>query len=698
MTVIRLNLLFLALWLIAPSSWGEQATTQLETIEIHAEALNDPNQQASSSENLTKQSSGETLGDYLANQANVNSASYGPGVGRPVVRGMTGYRVKILQNDTQVSDMSAMSQDHAVAVMPKASQRIELLKGPASILYGTSAGGIVRVVDNLQADFFAAGLRGKLATSTSTNQTNSITGEVQLSSDIFSVELAAFRTRSLDYYDGNGNKINDSDVLSEQAQLGLGWQYSDTDLLQLSYTNLVKDYAIPNTTAGETRINLQNKVYGFNWLATDVSTNIDAIKLEAQYTDYLHDETEGTSLDGLFGQKTSQLSLRTDYHWLDWAGTALLSFQNQQLKVCHEHAACDSFKTALRTNNEPGISLENYYNATGFPYSHGHPMPNTQSKTWQLGLNSERQLDWQNYPGVISLGMHLEHRNLVADPSNVQETWLVPASVDADYYQAETDWAAGLSAGLSVDLLTTLLSVNLSYLERLPSADELYWNGVHHATNSYIFGNRNLNKEKSINLDIDWSWQHSFGELTINTFYYAFSDYIFQQNLYDNAGNSVADPFHLSPVWLTKQQAANFYGGAVAYDWKLFESNAAELWFKNQFDVLSAKLANGDNLPRSAPASYLTGLEYEQNNWSLQLHLKHVFEATQLAENEQKTAGYNWLTLYADWDAKWAGRSWKLWLKGDNLLDVYAQNHLSFLKETAPLKGREISLGASLKF
>jgi len=325
-------------------------------------------------------------------------------------------------------------------------------------------------------------------------------------------------------------------------------------------------------------------------------------------------------------------------------------------------------------------------------------MPNTHGKTWQLGLNSERQLDWQNYLGVISLGAHLEYRNLIADPANVQETWLVPASVDADYYQAETDWAAGLSAGLSVDLLTTLLSVNLSYLERLPSADELYWNGFHHATNSYIFGNRNLNKERSINLDIDWSWQHSFGELTINTFYYDFSDYIFQQNLYDNAGNSVADPFHLSPVWLTKQQAANFYGGAVAYDWKLFESNAAELWFKNQFDVLSAKLANGDNLPRSAPASYLTSLEYGQNNWSLQLHLKHVFEATQLAENEQKTAGYNWLALYADWDAKWAGHSWKLWLKGDNLLDVYAQNHLSLLKETAPLKGREMSLGVSLKF
>ncbi|HBQ45251.1 MAG TPA: hypothetical protein DD716_06360 [Thiomicrospira sp.] len=695
----------LPLMLITPDSWAK--STSLKAVEIQAKPLNSSSQkQHLQSDNLAEQSAGETLGDYLKNQPNINSASYGPGVGRPVVRGMSGYRVKILQNDAEITDMSAMSQDHAVAVMPKASERIELLKGPASLLYGATSGGAIRVVDNLDNPFFEKGFSGKLETSLSNNsQSHNLGGNLQASSDTFSLDLSGFSSSSEDYYDGNHRLISDSDVRSEQGQIGLGWQYRETGLMQVSYTSLTKNYGIPNSTAEDTRIDMLNKVTSFSLIEEDLSDNIELLKLSFLHSDYQHHETEGFRKDGLFAKKSNQLSLHTDYLSQGWSGSILLGFQDEELKVCHEHGGCKDFTIAERTGIESnlGATLENYLNSTGLAYSHGHPMPDTNSQVWNAGWSSQRDIAplGKGANAKLSFGAHLKHRKLVANPDNIQETWIVPTRVDSQYYQTDRDWAVSLSTGFEQNSASQQQhhwAVNLSYLERLPSADELYWNGFHHATDSYIFGNRNLNKERSINLDFDWAWQQARGELHLNLFYYMFTDYIYQQTRYDNNNQVEKDPFHLSPVWETKQQNANFYGGSIAYDWQVHSFNKTQLVLENQLDMLSAKLANGNNLPRTAPMSYLIGLKYEPANWAVKLSLKHVFEANQLAENEASTAGYNWLSLYADWKHKQSYGEWKLWLKGENLLNEYAQNHLSFLKESAPLKGREIQAGVALSF
>lgn len=680
-----------------------QADTQLDEVQVQSDALDEnPQQTSESTEALSEQAAGGTLGDYLDNQPNIDSASYGPGVGRPVVRGMTGYRVKILQNDTEVSDMSAMSQDHAVAVMPKASERIELLKGPASVLYGANAGGIVRVVDDLDKDIVDPGIHGKLEASASdNNDARNVGGRLQAASDSVSLQVSGFRSQTQDYLDGNGNRVKGSDVLSEQGQLALGWRYRQSGQVQLSYTDLHKDYGIPNRTSVPTRIDMRNKVYGLNWSETDVSELIEELKFEVHYSDYTHDETVGSRKDGLYGQTTTDVSLRADYAWEEWSGSTLLSFQDQDLQVCHEHGACETFTKAIRTGNGLGASLEGYLNSRGLPYSHGHPMPDTRTKTSQMGWQGERAVPglWSQYAAVFSLGAHLEYRQLDVNPDNIQETWVVPASVDPNYYDAQHDWAGSVSAGWEQPTSEhAKWSVNLSYLQRLPSADELFWNGIHHATDSYIFGNPNLSKETSVNLDVDWVWAHAAGELRVNGFYYAFNDYIYQENRYDSNGQPVLDPFHLSPVWQTKQADANFYGASLAYDWKMVHINKTPLLLEQQWDGLSAKLASGGNLPRTAPMNYRIGLVYEPDDWSAKLHWKHVFEANQTAENEPSTAGYNWVTLYADWRPKTRMGDWRLWLKGENLLDEYAQNHLSFLKDTAPLKGRTFSAGLSLNF
>ena len=683
---------------------------QLESIEIHTHTHDDTSGQHQSLDvdELSQQSSGETLGDYLNNQPNVRSASYGPGVGRPVIKGMTGYRVKILQNDIEVSDMSAMSQDHAVAVMPKASRRIELLKGPASVLYGAKAGGLVRVVDSETGVMPEAGIHGKLATSASNNNNStSLTAELSAANDTFAVALSGVLSDAENYHDGDDNEIQDSDMLSRQGQVSLSWQTDNFGLLQFKTTQLAKDYGIPNNTAEQTGIEMQSKIMQFNWSKQNVSAYIDQLELSYSHTDYRHSETEANRNDGLFDQQTHDLQLKANYVWQDWTGRMLVSAQQKTLQVCHEHGRCDDFEKDSRTlDSNLGLSILQQLQDEGHPYSHGHPVPDTQTQRLQFGLQAETETAslFSAESAILSLGTHLEQRGVSVSSDNIQETWVIPDSVDSKAYANQNDWAGSLSIGYEQPLGNNKnWALNLSYLERLPSVDELFWNGFHHATDSYIFGDRNLKKEKSYNLDWDWVADIDSsvlkGHWEVNLFYYHFEDYIFQETLHDAQGNPEVYTFHPnSEVWHTRQADANFYGGSISYDRPLFKWQNNPIVLQNQFDILQAKLSNGENLPRTAPQNWLLGLNYQTQTWKTNLQLKTVFESEQLAENESKTKGYQWLTAYVEKSQKTNWGNWKIWLKGENLLNQQAYNHLSFLKETAPLKGRSFTVGISGEF
>ncbi|WP_319380672.1 TonB-dependent receptor plug domain-containing protein [Thiomicrorhabdus sp.] len=674
-----------------------QAETSLDSIEVQGQVEEDAERKSLDSETLEKQAGGLTLGDYLDNAPNVDSASYGAAVGRPVVRGMSGYRVKILQNDMEASDLSAMSQDHAVGVSAKASQRIELLKGPASLLYGAQAGGVVRLVDEAAGEFPTKGVSGKIEAAASDNNAGAnLSGQVSVASDTFGMTVSGVHQQTDDYTDGHGQTIKDSDVLSQQGQINLFYRSAPDSLLQFYFRELYKDYGIPNSTLKETRISMERQDYGVKWSKTALNEAIDRFTAELQYSDYLHDETEGGRKDGLFGKKTLNFDVTLDYTLGEWLGTAKLGVSNQELKVCHEHGGCEGFTTASRNAGPVGDSVENYMNSTGLPYSHGHPMPNTEARRIFMSSQMDKPL---NENDLISLGAYVEYRSLDADPANIQQTWVYPSSLDADYYNSEQDLAGSLSVAFKRNWNAySAWEASLSYLQRLPSADELYWNGFHHATDSYIFGNRYLNKEQALALDLDWHGRAWQGDWQASAFYYAFEDYIYQSTAYDSAGQPLIDPFHLSEVWMTEQADARFYGGSVSYGRNLGVAAQSPWRLSSQLDVLYAKLTDGSTLPRTAPASWLLALDYRQADWQANVSVKHVFEASELAEHEQKTAGYNWVSFYAQKDFKGRGNQWSLWLKGDNLLDEYAQNHLSFLKDTAPLSGRQLSIGVRWQY
>jgi len=649
-------------------------------------------------EKLSDGASNNTLGGYLDALPNVDSASYGEAVGRPVVRGMSGYRVKVLHNDNALNDLSAMSQDHAVAVAPRASERIELLKGPASLLYAAQTGGVVKVSDSLDLRFPEAGIHGSVSTDHRIgSDSNALDARVSLAKDNWAMRLGGLQQESGSYVSGNGDTIVDSDVKTTQAQIGLSWQPDSRSELQFNVTKLDKDYGIPNSTPEATRIDMSREDLGIKFHYRPELEWLDETTLDFLYSDYLHDETEGGRKDGLFSQQQQRGSLTAAWGIRDWIGETRISLTQSELQVCHEHGACDEFSDAARTGAPLGESLTQYLQNTGLTYSHGHPMPDTEIQILQASTSAQKML---NDSFELSLGTHLQSRQLTSNPDNIQEQWVYPSERDADYYDKRDDHALSFSVGLNNKAEENKITweASIGYLERFPSVDELYWNGFHHATDSYIFGDTNLDKERSVNLDFDIGYKHNEHHLQFSTFYYHFKDYIYQDRGYDKNGSALIDPFHLSPVWLTRQTGAEFFGGSLRYENSQLRLDDKPVTLWGQVDVLNATKSHGDNLPRTAPASMEVGVLYKPADWSASLSLKHVFKADKLAPNEEGTSGYNQLNIQLKKDLKVANEDIELWFKGENLTDEYAENHLSVLKTTAPLPGRHISAGISWKF
>ncbi|MCG8486588.1 MAG: TonB-dependent receptor [Chromatiales bacterium] len=687
----------LGLSIIALLTGIASADDQLDSITVYGSQ--DETQQSKDSESLRKGATNSTLGGYLDSLPNVDSASYGEAVGRPVIRGMSGYRVKILHNDNQLSDLSAMSQDHAVAVAPRASERIQLLKGPASLLYAAQAGGVIKISDALDAPFPEPGLKGELSGDIRSDaESYSLDSHISLANENWALQLGGLTQESDPYKSGDGETIADSDVNTDQGQFSLGWRPNPSNELQINGTSLEKDYGIPNATPEATRINMQRDDLGFKYRYLPNPLWLDEITLDLLSSDYLHDETEGGRKDGLFGQEQQRGTLNLAWAAADWWGESRISYVNSELKVCHEHGACDDFEDASRSGAPLGESIEQYVLNRGLPYSHGHPMPDTQSKIWQA--STVAQLMFSDSYELIT-GINWQSRQLQPDPDNIQEQWVYPTSLDPDYYDERNDHTLSLSLGINKQAIdaTSNWEISLSYLERLPSVDELYWNGFHHATDSYIFGNSELDKERSLNLDIDLIFEQNSHRMQFSAFYYRFSDYIYQDRGYDESGAALIDPFHLSQVWFTRQTDADFVGGSLRYENRQAILRAEpDLTFWGQIDLLRATDSDGEDLPRTAPASAEIGVQLEQQAWLAKLSFKRVAKARNLAPQEEATPGYNWLSLYLQHNWEIADQELKLWLKGENLLDEFAQNHLSVLKDTAPLPGRQITVGIDWHF
>ena len=641
--------------------------------------------------------SGDTLGALLANTPGVANASFGQGVGRPVLRGLSGKRVKVMQNGTDASDLSAMSSDHGSMIDPVNAEQIEIIQGPSTLLYGGGAiGGVVNVVKQQIHTEAYTGFNGKLSSRVSSADSGKqVTAVMNAGFDNIVLHLEAFSRESEDYAVGDnqyfGDKALNSDVEGVGGNIALSWIIEDAGYVGFSVSNLNYDYAVPNTANEPARVTPEQMRYELVGAWFDPFQHIHEWKTELAITEYKHKEEEGALVEGLFEQSSIEFKTLMTHHPVylngnEFNGSFGLHLTQADLSVCHGHQGCSAIPDF---SDRPwnGSQGSNLISLEGYLFSHDTPMPQTTSSN--LGFFWLEETPWKL--GVMEFGLRYDRSLIEADYETIRPDYRHKKS----YYDNKVFdlYAVNWAATWVIDD-SHKLGLSLARAERAPDAQELYWNSEHHATFSYQLDNAKLDKETANTVNLNWVHSISAVETSLTAFYYLFDGYIY------NAMQDFVDPYHGEVVYRHKQAGAYFTGLEFQLHWDLNQHDAG--FSVDVFaDTVTARLNEGanKNLPRTPPASLGTALNWKKGYWLSSFDVRAFAKQNKVAENETPTDGYYTANIVLAYEMPLAqGQSVWIRLKGMNLTDEFALNHVSYLKREVPIVGRNAVFELAYKF
>ncbi|UZK03084.1 TonB-dependent receptor [Venatoribacter cucullus] len=708
----RRNALFLAICATTSSAQVAAHTTELDTLVISSASQGSVYDVAQPvtvlDKNAIDNNSGTSLGTLLESTPGIANSSFGPGVGRPVIRGMSGSRVKILQNGSDTGDTSAMSSDHSPMSEASAAEQIEVIYGPATLLYGGGAiGGVVNVIDRRIHEQPGDGISGEVGVKSSSVDSGYSTDAVlDMSKGNWTLHLDGFKRDADDYRSGkngrvpagnNSGRIANSSTEGKGGAVALSWADGVNGFIGGSISTLEYDYGVPSLDDDQYRVVPKQVRYDLKgaWrpAADSAFSWMEEWRTELSYTDYEHNETEPGEVVGLFQQESWELQSRIRHQAIgQWQGTFGIQLKKQDLALCHSHNGCDNIASfgSSGWDGSEGTSFRSDISGT-YQFAHSTPMPLTTTE--QAGVFWVEQRDWSH--GTIELGARVDHVNISADPDPVSFNYRQQRS----YYDDKNFTPVSLSAAATWVLSEQQrLGLSLARVQRAPEVYELYWNGDHHATSSFQLDNPDLDVETAWTIDLNWLYQGDRNKLQAAVYHYRFDDYIYNEikEIEHNGrpcGNT-GDPFHCDDVYRYEQSDARFTG--AEFNW---QHNLTNTWHVDiGGDVVKAERTNGEDLPRTPPASMLLALNWEHNGWDLRAEGRAIFTQNDTAPNETRTSDFMLLNAYAAYNMPIGGSELIWHLAVQNLTDEYAVNHVSYLKQAAPLPGRNLQAGVRWRF
>ncbi len=617
-----------------------------------------------------------TLGETLKNLPGVNSDTFGGGASRPVIRGQTAPRVKVLSDGSEVMDASAISPDHAVTVEPLLADRIEVLRGPATLLYGGGAiGGVVNVVDKKiptevpeKGIAAEAELRGATGTKERAGAVGITAGEGQ-----FAVRVEGMKRRTSDYDvpDWPGGTLEGSYSESTQGSVGMSW-ITPRGYVGVAFTHLQSEYGLPGHNheyegchphgthlhcgghdhdhgdegeeghdhdhdhehGGVPYVKLRSNRMDLRAEYQDPFAGFEKIRFRGGLTDYQHDEIEGGEVGTRFKNKGYDMRVELQHKPIaGWRG--VIGLQNAYSDFSAEGE--EAFLPPSKTRSNGIFVLEEY-----------------QLNDWRFELGARQ--DWQR---VSPSGG--------APRSSLSGTSLSAAAI--------WDFAPQYSVALS-----------LSRSQRLPNAQELYADGVHLATNTYELGNPDLTRETSHNIDLTLRKHSGDTTFSASVFHNRVKNYIYANTL---------DRFEDFRLIEYTQQDAEFTGveGELRHQFTPVFSAAVF------GDYVRGKLTGGDgNLPRIPAGRAGVRGNFKWQQWSGGVEYARVFAQKDIAAYEDTTPGYNMVNAVVAYRGQYGATGYEVYLRGTNLLNKLAYNHASFISSVAPLPGRSVLLGVRMTY
>lgn len=628
------------------------------------------------------------LGDTLANQPGLSSTSFGPIASRPVIRGQGGLRVQVYQDGAESLDVAALSDDHAVSIDPSFADRIEVLHGPAALMYGSaSAAGAINVVtDRLPLRSADAPietrveLRGDSANderAVALRSGGQLGGNWQWRLDGFSkrsgdlsitdfVESPALRAELLaegeDINDERG-ELHNTDAKSEGGSVGLGWS-DDRLAFALSLNGYRNNYGLPegghaheehadelegidanHADHEDVRIDLEQRRVDLAGEWRPTAGWIERWSLRLARNDYEHAEIEDGAPATRYGQLGYETRLTADRRSDDLArGVLGLQYRDLDFAALGDEAF----------------------------------LPPSRTRSLGLFFFEERRMGaW-----LFEAGARWERQTLDAH--------------DAGHSRYRDDAVSASIGSVWTTSSQTRWSLQLTRTQRHPTATELYADGEHLALQRYEIGNADLGIETARTADLAWRYNATDDrwQSKISVFVSDYRDYIFAAPLADGDGlreveyRATNARFHgLEAEWSIRD-IAQIVQGSVGL--RLFG------------DFVRARDAEGGALPQIPPLRIGGELNWSRGPWRVGLETLWHDAQTRLADNELRTDGYNLLAAdlaYRHTYRHGAGSATMLWfLRGQNLLDEDARRHASPLKDVAPLAGRALSAGVRVEF
>ena len=604
-----------------------------------------------------------TLGETLKNTPGVSSSYFGPNASRPIIRGLDGDRVRIMQNGVGILDAASLSFDHAVAIDPLIIEQIDVVRGPAALLYGGSAvGGVVNAIDHRIPTEKLDGVtgRGEMRLGGAEDQKN---GAIVLDAGngLFAVHADFYQRETNDLEipgyavskrksQADGIARKDRGRLVNSASSGDGGALGasltfDNGYAGLSYSTYNNKYG---TVVEEDVIIDQNSDrWDFATEFKELGKVVERVKVRIAHTDYKHVELAGGEPETRFSNRGLEGSIEFGHGKIgSLSGVVGLQFQNSRFEAIGDEAFVPKNQTSSR-----GIYIY-------------EELPLSLSTPDDLKFSFGGRVDKVDVDSKGGDGFGAAVSNSFTPRS----------------------FAAGALLKLNEQWS---LSSNLSHNERAPSYFELYANGPHAATGQFEIGNADFDVERSNGIDAQIRWKSGKHAFNVGAYYTRFSNFI---GLFNNG--DIEDDL---PVALFDQVGATFRG--IEADGKFRISERYGIWdLTMRADYVRAKnRETGEDLPRITPLRIGAGLNYAFDRYSARLDVLHGFKQNRTAEFELPTDGYTSVNAMVTYLLP-TGLRLEAFAKANNLLDEEIRDHASFLKDLAPQGGRSLLIGLRGEF
>ncbi|WP_159079968.1 TonB-dependent receptor [Methyloceanibacter sp. wino2] len=666
---------------------------------------------------------GATITDSLQNKPGISGTTFAPGANRPIIRGLDSYRVRIQENGIGSHDVSAISEDHAIPIDPSDADKIEVVRGPSTLRYGSQAIGGVVSVENQRIPTYLPehGFSGMIKGGGNTVDEGG-DGAFSVTGGSHGIVLHAdgFIRDYEDYETPLGEELN-SFVDSKGGSAGISHVW-DNGFIGVSYARFESLYGIPGEEAEEgflPRIDLvQDKVLVKGEWRPE-SSGIEAVRFWFGASDYAHDELERHSAAGHdheeeeHGHDEHEEHEHEDEEAGDFEIGSVFTNEQQEARMEIQHSPVMSRYGEVR--GAVGVHWD-HADTAGLSYEGDSLLEPADTESiagfWFEELEASDRWRFQTALRVESASVDGFGYSSIADPE-------APVVYRGDRTFVPVSGGLGALYDLGNN---TVLRLNGQAVERAPAAAELFSKGAHHASNTFEIGNPFLNEEKAQTIELGLKRPVGKFRYDASGYYTNYDGFIYREltgltcgvdldscepeghDDHHEEGHEEEGHSHSFDQVLFKQRNAVFYGVEL-----LGEYDVGSVWrgvwgIDGQYDFVHARFDDGEYVPRMPPHRLGGGVYYRDSNWFARVGLLHAFEQNQVAPEEPTTPGYTLLNAELSYVVASAGPgvlapTMRIGVKGDNLLDEKVLNSASFKRRENVLEpGANVRFFGSMRF